>query len=182
MARRLRQLRSHGITREAECFVQHSDGPWHYEQQALGFNYRMTDLQAALGLSQMTQLDDFVARRRALAERYAALLKGLPLSLQAAHPDSESAFHLRVVRLQLEEIGIGRAEIAAALRQRQVLTNVHYRPVHTQPYYQTLGFAPGDFPEAERYARDTLSLPLYPALTDAQQDHVAQALREVLCP
>lgn len=182
LARRLRQLRSHGITREAECFVQHSDGPWHYEQQALGFNYRMTDLQAALGLSQMTQLDDFVARRRALAERYAALLKGLPLSLQAAHPDSESAFHLRVVRLQLEEIGIGRAEIAAALRQRQVLTNVHYRPVHTQPYYQTLGFAPGDFPEAERYARDTLSLPLYPALTDAQQDHVAQALREVLCP
>jgi dTDP-4-amino-4,6-dideoxygalactose transaminase len=180
LAKAMRLFRSHGVTRDTATFVQKSDGPWSYEQQVLGFNYRMTDLQAALGLSQMERLDLFVAKRQALAGRYATLLEGLPLSLQEHAYESVSAFHLMVVRLHLEEMRISRSELVAGLQARNISTNVHYKAVHTQPYYQSLGFSDGDFPTAERYAKQTLSLPLYPTLTEWEQDHVAQALKVLL--
>lgn len=180
LAARMRLLRSHGITRDAGQFEQQADGPWHYEQQTLGFNYRMTDLQAALGLSQLARLDAFVRRRRELAGRYARQLAHLPLRLQASLPDCDSSFHLMVIRLDLARLTLSRAQVAEGLRQRGIATNVHYKAVHTQPFYQARGFRAGDFPEAERYARETLSLPMYPALTDEAQDRVVKALHEVL--
>jgi len=178
LARRMQLLRSHGITREADELTLSSEGPWHYEQQLLGFNYRMTDLQAALGLSQLQRLREFVQRRQALAARYDQALAGLPLDRQHALPGARSAHHLYVV--QVDEAGRPRAEVLQRLRAQGILCNVHYIPVHTQPDYRRLGFAPGDFPAAERYHRRALSLPLYAGLDEADQDRVVQALKEAL--
>ena len=180
LARAMRLARSHGITRDAEQFLQTPEGPWHYEQHALGFNYRMTDLQAALGLSQMQRLQSFVAVRQTLVTRYESLLAELPVRLQLKHASSESAHHLFVVRLDLERLKLSRAQVIAALKQRHIHVNVHYKPVHTQPYYQALGSKVGDFPEAERYAREAFSLPMYPTLSPADQDHVVASLKAVL--
>jgi UDP-4-amino-4,6-dideoxy-N-acetyl-beta-L-altrosamine transaminase len=177
---RLLLLRSHGITREPAAMDRESDGAWFYQQVELGFNYRMTDLQAALGASQMTRLDEFVQRRHALAERYDRLLAGLPLSVPRQHPDSWSAFHLYVVRLRLDGRALSHRQVFDALRARGIGVNLHYIPVHTQPYYRAMGFGAGDFPEAEAYYREAISLPLFYGLTDAQQDQVAAALREIL--
>jgi UDP-4-amino-4,6-dideoxy-N-acetyl-beta-L-altrosamine transaminase len=177
LCERLRSLRSHGVTRDPAAMDREPDGPWFYQQVELGFNYRMTDLQAALGASQMTRLDSFVARRHALADRYDRLLTGLPLSLPRRDAAAYSAFHLYVVRL---DAGISRRLVFDALRARGVGVSVHYIPVHAQPYYRRLGFSAGDFPQAEAHYREALSLPLFYALTDAEQDHVAAALREVL--
>jgi UDP-4-amino-4,6-dideoxy-N-acetyl-beta-L-altrosamine transaminase len=180
LAERLGLLRSHGITREPSLMTQGMDGPWYYQQVALGYNYRMTDLQGALGASQMHRLEQYVARRHELARRYDELLKDLPVTTPWQHPDGYSGLHLYVIRLQLDRIERTRLQVFDALRAKDILVNVHYIPVHTQPHYQRMGFRPGQFPHAERYYTEALSIPMYPALSEAQQDEVLGCLREAM--
>ena len=180
LAQRMELLRSHGITREPSLMTKPMDGPWYYQQVDLGYNYRMTDLQGALGASQMTRLEAYVARRHELARRYDKLLTDLPVVTPWQHPDGYSGLHLYVVRLQLDQISKSHLDVFNALRAKGILVNLHYIPVHTQPYYQAMGFKEGDFPEAECYYREAISLPMYPMLTDAQQDEVVAALKEAL--
>lgn len=173
-------LRSHGITRDAAQMSHAPDGPWYYQQVALGFNYRMTELQAALGVSQMGRLDEFVARRHQLARRYDTLLQALPLTLPFQREGTYSGLHLYVVRLQLAGIGRTHLQVFEFLRERGIGVNLHYIPVHTQPYYQQLGFAAGQFPQSERYYAEAISLPLYSGLSFEDQDRVVAALKEAL--
>lgn len=177
LARRMGLLRSHGITREAAEMTHEADGPWYYQQIELGFNYRMTDLQAALGLSQLKRLDAFVARRQLVAGFYRHYLAGLPVVLQSQPEDCYSAFHLLVIRLQSADCKMPHREVFCRLRDAGIGVNLHYIPVHLQPYYQRRGFKPGDFPQAERYYAEALTLPLYPDLSEAQQLHVIATLR-----
>ncbi|MHB0986092.1 MAG: UDP-4-amino-4,6-dideoxy-N-acetyl-beta-L-altrosamine transaminase [Sulfuricella sp.] len=177
---KLVRLRSHGITRDPRFMEGEPDGPWYYQQIELGFNYRITDIQAGLGSSQMRRLDEFVARRHSLAECYDTLLREQALTLPWQHPDAYSAFHLYVIRLHLDAIGKTHRQVFEGLRQEGIGVNLHYIPVHTQPYYRRLGFKPGDFPQAEQYYREAISLPLYPSLSDSEQDRVVQALKRVL--
>jgi UDP-4-amino-4,6-dideoxy-N-acetyl-beta-L-altrosamine transaminase len=179
---RLRLLRSHGITRDPGQMTEDSHGAWYYQQLELGLNYRITDLQAALGLSQLARLDAFLARRRELAARYQRLLAPLAVTVQQPQAQAESAWHLFVVRLQGERIQRSRREVFDGMRAAGVGVNLHYIPIHVQPYYRDLGFKPGDFPQAEAYYAEALSLPLYPDLTEAQQDHVVDSLRSLLEP
>jgi dTDP-4-amino-4,6-dideoxygalactose transaminase len=166
-------LRSHGITRESSEMTQPSEGDWYYQQLALGFNYRMTELQAALGTSQMAHLEEWVARRNELALRYDRALENLPLELPRVIPHTYPSWHLYPVQLHDAE---NRARIFAGLRQDGIGVNVHYIPVHLQPYYRRLGFGPGDFPAAEDYYARAISIPLYSAMTNAQQDRVIERL------
>lgn len=177
---KLVRLRSHGITRDPMLMEGESDGPWYYQQIELGFNYRITDIQAGLGVSQIRRLDEFVVRRRSLAAQYDTLLRDLPLTLPWQHPDAYSAFHLYVVRLHLDAIGKSHRQVFDEMRQQGVGVNLHYIPVPAQPYYRGMGFKPDDFPEAEQYYREAISLPLYPGLSDSEQDRVVQALKKVL--
>ncbi|WP_434605005.1 UDP-4-amino-4,6-dideoxy-N-acetyl-beta-L-altrosamine transaminase [Pseudomonas sp. R1-7] len=180
LAQRLQRLRSHGMTRDAGQMTEPSHGPWYYQQVELGFNYRMTDLQAALGLSQLDKLERFIARRRELAARYSRLLGGLPLTLPGLQPDAESAWHLYVVRLRLDEISLDHRQVFEGLRAAGIGVNLHYIPVHLQPYYRDLGFAQGDYPQAERYYAEAISLPMFPSLSDEQQDYVVGQLQRLL--
>lgn len=180
LAERLRRLRSHGMTRDPAQMNEPSHGPWYYQQVELGFNYRITDMQAALGLSQLDKLEGFLARRRALVARYQTLLADLPLTLPTLQPDAESAWHLYVVRVQTEGLSVSHRDVFEGLRAAGIGVNVHYIPVHLQPYYRDLGFKPGDFPEAEAYYAQAISLPMYPAMTDEQQDYVVDQLRRLL--
>jgi UDP-4-amino-4,6-dideoxy-N-acetyl-beta-L-altrosamine transaminase len=180
LANRVRSLRSHGITRDASAFEYPCEGAWYYEQQALGFNARMTELQAALGLSQLQRLDNMQAKRSALADRYDTLLADLPLRLPTRLPARTQAWHLYAVEVLPARTSITRAQVFEALRAADIGVNVHYIPIHTQPYYQRLGFKRGDFPVAEHYYAQALSLPLFPAMTTAQQDRVAACLRSAL--
>jgi UDP-4-amino-4,6-dideoxy-N-acetyl-beta-L-altrosamine transaminase len=182
LAERLALLRSHGITRDAARMTHPPHGDWYYQQVELGYNYRMTDIQAALGLSQLQRLDEYLARRHALADRYDHLLADLPLTLPWQHPDGWSGLHLYVIRLQLERIARSHREVFDALREQGIGVNLHYIPVHTQPYYRAFGFADGDFPESERYYAEAISLPMFPALSDADQDRVVAGLRKALAP
>ena len=180
VASRMQRLRTHGITRDPALMSQEPDGPWYFEQIELGLNYRMTDLQAALGLSQLHRLDDYVARRRGLAQRYDEQLANLPVTVPWQHADGKSAWHLYVIRLKLQELNKSHRQVFEELREQGIGVNLHYIPVHTHPYYRGLGFAAGSFPEAERYYCDAISLPLFPRMTDADQDQVIAALRLVL--
>lgn len=180
LAAQMELLRSHGITRDAAQMTKAPDGPWYYEQVDLGFNYRMTELQAALGLSQMERLDEYVAVRHKLARRYDELLGDLPLVLPWQHPDSYSGMHLYVVRLKLDEIECSHKQVFQSLRDDGIGVNLHYIPVHTQPYYSRMGFEVEDFPEALAYYRSAISLPLFPTMTQQQQDKVVVALRRAL--
>jgi UDP-4-amino-4,6-dideoxy-N-acetyl-beta-L-altrosamine transaminase len=180
LARRLRLLRSHGMTRDPAEMDRAPEGPWFYQQVALGFNYRITDLQAALGLSQLRRLGPMHARRVALADRYDELLRGLPLRLPPRLADRESSWHLYVVEVDPDRTRVTRRELFEALRAAGIGVNVHYIPIHLQPYYRALGFRPGDCPAAESYYANAISLPLFPRMTDAQQDTVVGVLRSVL--
>ena len=180
LARRLRLLRTHGITRDEGEMSGVSEGPWYYQQVVLGYNYRMTDFQAALGASQLRRLADFLARRRELARRYDGALSGLPLSTPAEDAAGRSAWHLYVIQLDLEALGTTRRAVFERMRAAGVLVNVHYIPVHLQPYYRQLGFKPGDFPASERYYERAISLPMHFELADAQQDRVCDMLRRSL--
>ena len=180
LATKLNLFRSHGVTRDDALMVNEKDGPWYYEQVDLGFNYRMTDLQAALGASQMSRLDNFVAERHELAERYNKLLKDLPLILPWQHPDSYSGMHLYVIRLKLNEINKTHLEVFEAMRNAGILVNLHYIPVHTQPYYQQMGFKRGQFPNAEKYYTEAISIPMFSSMTEVQQDEVVSTLKTLL--
>jgi len=177
LAEAMRLYRSHGMTRDAGAMEHASAGPWYYEQIALGYNYRMTELQAALGVNQLKRLEIFVQRRHEIAQRYLALLDGLPLSTQRPLAGTLSALHLFPVRL---DDASQRARVFDELRAAGIGVNVHYIPVHLQPYYRRLGFGPGMFPDAEAYYAGAISLPMYPDLTDAMQDHVVASLAQAL--
>lgn len=180
LAKRMQLLRSHGITRESSEMTRESDGPWYYQQIALGFNYRMTDLQAALGLSQMQRLDEFVTRRHAIFRRYNERLAGWPVDTPWQHPESYSGLHLYVIRLKPGQIRKTHREVFEAMRAVGIGVNLHYIPVYRQPYYEGLGFKSGYCPEAERYYVETISLPMYPSLTEGQQDHVIHRLDQAV--
>lgn len=178
--RRMHLLRSHGITRDAQDMTHASEGPWYYQQIELGYNYRLTDLQAALGLSQMRRLDAFVNQRHRLVERYERLLKDLPVVTPWQLPASYSGLHLYVVRLDLDRIVRSHREVFESLRADGVGVNLHYIPVYTQPYYARRGFVKGSCPNAELYYATAISLPLYPGLSESMQDHVVAALAKAL--
>lgn len=180
LAARLRLLRSHGITRDANLMTCGNPGPWYYEQIELGYNYRMTDIQAALGCSQMLRLDAFVSRRQELAIRYDRTLADMCLQLPVQDKRAKSSWHLYVIRLRLDEMSLSYREVFDGLRAAGIGVNLHYIPVHLQPYYRALGFAPGYCPEAEKYACSALSLPLFPKMTEGQQDRVVEALRNLV--
>lgn len=180
LAEKMLLLRSHGITRDEELMTKAADGPWYYQQIELGYNYRMTELQAALGLSQMQRLEAFVIKRHELASRYDNLLHDLPITLPWQHPDSYSARHLYVIRLQLEQINITHLDVFNALRAAEIQVNLHYIPVHMQPYYQKQGFESGQFPEAEKYYKEAISIPLFSAMNEGQQDTVCSTLKTIL--
>jgi len=180
IARRMRLLRTHGITRDPADMTREPDGPWYYEQIALGFNYRMTDLHAALGSSQLQRLDEWVAARNRIAARYDALLAELPVVVPWQHPDAVSARHLYVVRLRLQEVARSHRAVFDAMRAAGIGVNLHYMPLYRHPYYAALGATGEDCGEAERYYAGALTLPLYPGLAPAMQDHVCAALRESL--
>lgn len=169
LANRMARLRSHGITRDPAEMTQAPDGPWYYQQTELGWNYRMTDLHAALGCSQLNRLEAYVDRRHQIAARYDTALAGLALDVPWQHPDTRSALHLYVICLT--DATRHRAAFDG-LRQRGIGVNLHYIPVHLQPHYRKRGFGPGDFPEAERYYSRAISIPMYPTMTDADQDEV----------
>lgn len=180
LAERMQLLRSHGITRDPAQFESTGSGPWYYEQQQLGFNYRMTDIQAALGTSQVARLDAYVERRNALARRYDRALEGLPLVRPSVQAPNRSAFHLYVVRLKPNAATKTHREVFDALRAHGIGVNVHYMPVHLQRYYRKLGFREGQYPEAEAHGETAITLPLYPTLTEDEQNKVIQALKEIL--
>lgn len=172
-------FRSHGITRKSSLMENTPDGPWYYEQLALGFNYRMTELQAALGTSQMKRLDVFLEKRRALAKRYNDLLKNLPLKLPNQNEDTNSSWHLYVVRANFSKLNINKKMLFAKMQEKQVNLNLHYIPVHTQPYYKKLGFTKGDFPVSEKYYEEVFTLPLYYDLSYEQQDYIVGCLQSL---
>ena len=177
---KLIQFRSHGITRKQELMTEESHGPWYYQQIDLGYNYRMTDIQAALGLSQMDRLDEFVTRRQGIAEKYNEELQGLPIVLPWQHPDTYSAYHLYVICLEEDKITKTHKQVFEELRQAGIGVNLHYIPVHIQPYYHQLGFNWGDFPVSEYYYSTAISIPMYSAMTEVDQDYVIKTLKEVL--
>ena len=180
LAARMALLRSHGVTRDPALMTHVPDGPWYYQQVALGLNYRMTELQAALGISQMQRLDGYVAKRHQIAQRYDALLADLPFVIPWQHPDGYSGLHLYVVRLRLDQIKATHRQVFESLRQQGIGVNLHYIPVHTQPYYATMGFKAGDFPQAERYYQEAISLPVFSSLTDDQQEQVVHCMRDAI--
>lgn len=176
LAERMALLRSHGITRDPERMTHEPDGPWYYQQVDLGWNYRITDIQAALGASQMNRLQEYIERRHAIADRYDAQLADLPVETPWRDPRSRSAFHLYVLRLKTGN----RRAVFEAMRAAGIGVNVHYIPVHLQPYYRAIGFSEGDFPESERYYEEAISIPMYPTLTEVEQDKVVRVLRKSL--
>ena len=180
LAERMQLLRSHGVTRDSSLMTKLSEGDWYYQQVDMGFNYRMTELQAALGVSQMQRLDEFVAKRHTLQERYDSLLSNLPIVKPYQGQDSYSALHLYPIQIDLEKTGKRRKQIFDEFRESDIGVNVHYIPIHTQPYYQQFGFREGDFPNAEGYYNGAISIPLFHTMTSKQQDEVIVVLRRVL--
>lgn len=180
LAHRLRLLRSHGMTRDTADMEHSSEGSWYYEQQELGFNFRMTEMQAALGLSQLQRLPEMHQRRKALADRYDRLLSNSPLRLPPRSKDRDSSWHLYAIELDEGRTEVTRSYLFAKLREADIGVNVHYIPIHTQPYYRRLGFKLGDFPNSERYYSRAISIPLFPRMSETQQDRVVNVISSVL--
>jgi UDP-4-amino-4,6-dideoxy-N-acetyl-beta-L-altrosamine transaminase len=178
LANSLQLLRSHGMTRDPAQMTHESDGPWYYQQIALGFNYRITDIQATLGSSQVRRLDEFITTRHDIAAKYDRLLADLPVVPPPKHPDCYSALHLYVIRLKLDEIGRSYREVFEAMRAAGVGVNLHYIPVYTQPYYQRLGVPQDECPNADRYYGEAMSLPIFPGLSDEELQYIVDALRQ----
>ena len=176
----MQMFRSHGLTRDPSLMTKLSEGAWYYQQVDLGFNYRMTELQAALGVSQMRRLNEFVAKRHILQERYNFLLGSLPVVKPYQDQDSYSALHLYPIQVNLDSVDKNRQQIFDELRKNGIGANVHYIPIHTQPYYLQLGFKEGDFPNSEAYYNRVISLPLFHTMTLEQQDEVCNTLKRVL--
>ncbi|MDX1352026.1 MAG: UDP-4-amino-4,6-dideoxy-N-acetyl-beta-L-altrosamine transaminase [Thiomicrorhabdus sp.] len=176
LAEKMQLFRSHGVTREPHLMTKALEGEWYYQQVALGFNYRMTEMQAALGISQMKRVDEFVRIRKAFAERYDSLLHNLPLVLPFQHADMDSSFHLYPILIQTDLIFKTRAQVFKALRGHGIGVNIHYIPIHTQPFYQKMGFSEGDFPIAESYYQQVISIPVFHAMTEQEQDRVVKIL------
>ena len=177
---RMQLFRSHGITRDPELMTKEAEGGWYYQQVDLGFNYRMTELQAALGISQMERLDKFVSMRHQCQIRYDELLKGLPVVVPYQSLDSYSALHLYPIQIKLDKIKRTHREVFQALRENDIGVNVHYIPVHTQPYYEDMRFKKGDYPNAESYYESAISIPMFQGLTIEMQDEVINVLKKVL--
>jgi len=180
LAEKMELLRSHGITREPEKMTQEPDGGWYYQQIDLGFNYRMTDIQAALGCSQLERLDQYVESRNRLAERYDRLLDDLPLTTPYRPQENYSAFHLYVIRLHCSELAASHKQVFQGLRECGIGVNLHYIPIYTHPYYESMGFRVQDYPESESYYSEAISLPLFPTMSDSDQDNVVDVLRRLL--
>jgi UDP-4-amino-4,6-dideoxy-N-acetyl-beta-L-altrosamine transaminase len=181
LADRLERYRSHGITsNKAQMLARPSDEIWNYQQIRLGYNYRMTDLQAALGISQLTRIDEFVNRRHEIAERYDHAFSELPIITPRQHPETWSSYHLYPIRVRTSQCGKTQRQVYQAFMAAGINVNLHYIPVYRQPYYEALGFKPGYCPEAEQYYKETISLPIYPGLTEADQQKVIDTLRESL--
>jgi len=184
LANKMALLRSHGITRDPDQMTHPSHGPWYYQQIELGFNYRMTDIQAALGVSQMDRLDEVVEARRRLAVRYDGLLADLPVTTPWQHPEGASAWHIYVIRTapkpDTDKTGKTHEQVFEYLREKQIGVNLHYIPVHLQPWYRRMGFEEGMFPEAEKYYQEAITLPLFPEMIEAQQDSIIETLKQAL--
>ena len=178
LATKLEELRSHGITRDP-AKLKKNDGPWYYEQQDLGFNYRITDIQAALGKSQLQRLDEFVEKRNQLANRYNEKLKGLPLVTPVVNSGNYSAFHLYIIRLELEKISKTHKQVFEELRAAGIGVNLHYIPIYRQPYYHQFGYEKNDFTESEKYYSEAISLPLYYDLTEELQDEIIRKIKQI---
>ena len=176
LVKHMARLRSHGITRYPSEMTCPPDGAWYYQQIELGFNYRMTEIQAALGVSQMRRLDEFVTRRQMIAQRYDDLLKDSPLTLPWQLTDTYSSLHLYVVRIPAGSLNVGRREVFDRMRSDGIGVNLHYIPVYRQPYYEQMGLKADDFPNAEQYYAEAITLPIFPGLTPLQQDEIAQRL------
>ncbi len=170
------RLRSHGITRDFSEMTHSPDGPWYYQQLELGYNYRMTDIQAGLGVSQMSRLDEFIRKRHTIAEKYNALLSDKPVVTPWQNPESYSGFHLYIIRLKLKEFNLSHKQVFEQFRSAGILVNLHYIPVYRQPYYEKMGYNRSDFPESEQYYSEAISIPMYPSLTEEQQQEVVHRL------
>lgn len=180
LAKKMILYRSHGITRNPADMTEAEHGPWYYQQISLGYNYRMTDLHAALGISQIKRLLDFVKKRHEIAERYNFLLKDLPIQIPHQLCNTYSGYHLYVIRLKLNDSFTDHKKVFENLRANQIGVNLHYIPVHMQPYYKSMGFKCGDFPESENYYKEAISLPMYPDLSISDQERVVRILEASL--
>jgi UDP-4-amino-4,6-dideoxy-N-acetyl-beta-L-altrosamine transaminase len=173
-------LRSHGITRDPNQIINKSQGSWYYEQISLGYNYRMTDIHAALGISQLKRIDHFIASRHKIAERYDKLLKNLPLTIPYRDKNCISSYHLYIIRLDIKNIKSTHKLVFENLRKKKILVNLHYIPIHFHPFYKAMGFSLGDYPEAEKYYNEAISLPIYPELSTKDQDYIVKSIKESL--
>ncbi len=180
LAEKMNLYRTHGITKDFKGNEKKSHGSWYYEQVALGYNYRLTDLHAALGISQIKRLDEFVSARNKLAQRYNILFKDFPLKLPFQLKGTTSSFHLYIIRLKLEKINNTHKEVFESLRKNNIGVNIHYIPIHLQPFFKKMGFKLGDFPEAEKYYSEAISLPIFPNLSKGNQDRVVKTLEALL--
>ncbi|WP_415900052.1 UDP-4-amino-4,6-dideoxy-N-acetyl-beta-L-altrosamine transaminase [Neptuniibacter sp. QD48_11] len=180
LAKRMRSLMSHGITRDSQL-LKNNDGPWYYEQQDLGFNYRMTDIHAALGLEQLKRIDQYIKTRHAIADHYEELLSDLPIQLPSRRKTSLSSLHLYPIQLQ-DDTPIDRLTLFNQLREDGIGVNVHYIPIHLQPYYKNLGFAKGDYPNAEKYYERAITIPLHPKLSQTEIAYISDSLHKYLKP
>lgn len=180
ISNKVKLLRSHGITKDNKLFFNKKEGEWYYEQQYLGFNYRLTDLQAALGLSQIKRTLDFVSKRREIADRYDNLLTNLPIVTPKQEKYSLSSRHLYVIRIKNDKSKLSHYETFKLLREKNILVNLHYIPIHLQPFYKKLGFKKGDYPSAESYYKEAISLPIYFSFSNKDQDYVIATLNKIL--
>lgn len=180
LAEKIRRFSCHGITRDQNALHVKDQGAWYYEQLELGFNYRLTDIQAALGVSQIQRLESYVAARHEIAAQYNRLLADLPLTLPEQSPQSFSAYHLYVIRLKLGALSVSRADVFAALREANIGVNVHYIPIYQQPYFQSLEMEFQQCPNAEAYYREAISIPMYPGISEEDIRFVSAKLKELL--